>query len=143
MPLFFLAAFLSFFLSFAARIMAEAWLMERVALWGSILGLERSANPGIAFGLRLPAGVQEAAILVALCCVAWLALRAKTAAARGGYGLIVGGALGNIVDRLGDGAVTDFFQAGSFPLFNVADACITTGVLLLLAESFHLISNRH
>jgi signal peptidase II len=57
---------------------------------------------------------------------------AKSRLSRVAFGLIVGGALENIVDRLRDGVVTDFFQVGTFPIFNVADSCITIGVVLLL-----------
>jgi signal peptidase II len=48
-------------------------------------------------------------------------------------GLQLGGALGNLVDRLTrDGQVTDFISVGAFPVFNVADASITVGVCVLL-----------
>jgi signal peptidase II len=47
-------------------------------------------------------------------------------------GLLVGGALGNLVDRLGSGAVTDFIKLPHWPAFNVADMAITFGVLALL-----------
>ena len=56
-----------------------------------------------------------------------------------GYGLILGGALGNLLDRLYQGYVTDFFDLDTpweilrtFPVFNVADSCLTVGVTLLL-----------
>jgi signal peptidase II len=53
--------------------------------------------------------------------------------------LIIGGALGNLVDRLVHGQVTDFIQvywrAWSFPAFNVADSAITVGAVLLIALS--------
>jgi signal peptidase II len=47
-------------------------------------------------------------------------------------GLLVGGALGNLVDRLANGAVTDFIKLPYWPAFNVADTAITFGVLALL-----------
>jgi signal peptidase II len=47
-------------------------------------------------------------------------------------GLLVGGALGNLVDRLANGAVTDFIKLPYWPAFNVADMAITFGVLALL-----------
>jgi signal peptidase II len=47
-------------------------------------------------------------------------------------GMLLGGALGNIVDRLRDGAVTDFIKLPAWPAFNVADTSITLGVLVLL-----------
>lgn len=48
-------------------------------------------------------------------------------------GLQLGGALGNLIDRLMQGYVTDFISIGTFPVFNVADSSITIGVILLLA----------
>jgi signal peptidase II len=42
------------------------------------------------------------------------------------------GALGNLIDRLYQGYVTDFISVGKFPVFNVADSCITMGVVVLL-----------
>ncbi|HEY7952139.1 MAG TPA: signal peptidase II, partial [Solirubrobacteraceae bacterium] len=48
-------------------------------------------------------------------------------------GLLIGGALGNIIDRLREGSVTDFVKLPlGWPPFNLADACITLGVLLLV-----------
>jgi signal peptidase II len=47
-------------------------------------------------------------------------------------GLQFGGALGNLIDRLTIGWVTDFISIGSFPVFNVADASISTGVVVLV-----------
>jgi signal peptidase II len=47
-------------------------------------------------------------------------------------GMLLGGALGNIIDRVRDGAVTDFIKLPAWPAFNVADVSITFGVLLLL-----------
>ncbi|HWU89419.1 MAG TPA: signal peptidase II [Kofleriaceae bacterium] len=53
--------------------------------------------------------------------------------------MIAGGALGNLIDRLRDGAVTDFVRwrvgEARWPIFNVADAALLIGVVLLLAES--------
>jgi signal peptidase II len=47
-------------------------------------------------------------------------------------GLLIGGALGNLIDRIAHGAVTDFVKLPHWPAFNVADMSITFGVLLLL-----------
>ncbi len=48
--------------------------------------------------------------------------------------LQLGGALGNLVDRLTRGTVTDFISLGTFPVFNVADSCISVGVALLVID---------
>jgi signal peptidase II len=47
-------------------------------------------------------------------------------------GLLLGGAAGNLIDRVRDGAVTDFVKLPHWPAFNVADTCITAGVILLV-----------
>lgn len=47
-------------------------------------------------------------------------------------GLLVGGALGNLIDRVGSGAVTDFIKLPLWPAFNLADMAITFGILALL-----------
>ncbi len=47
-------------------------------------------------------------------------------------GLLAGGALGNVIDRIAEGAVTDFLKLPSWPAFNVADIAITFGVLALV-----------
>lgn len=52
-----------------------------------------------------------------------------------GVGLIMGGAFGNLIDRLRLGYVVDFFQVGSFPIFNVADSAVSTAVVLMLLWS--------
>jgi len=139
MRYFWVSASAAFVASFIAKFLADSLLTQRVALIGEFAGLQYSHNPGIAFGLRLPSGVQELFIVIALvfvCVLAWKS--AHTRMSQLAYGLVVGGALGNVADRLLDGVVTDFFQVSSFPIFNVADSCITVGVMFLLAESLGL-----
>ncbi|OYX00849.1 MAG: hypothetical protein B7Z15_20035 [Rhizobiales bacterium 32-66-8] len=69
--------------------------------------------------------------------LAWISCRPLQ---RAGYGAIVGGAFGNLLDRLPDGMVTDFLDlhAGGwhFPTFNLADIAISAGVGLLLLAAF-------
>lgn len=110
-------------------------LTQRIAIVGAFAGLQKSYNPGIAFGLRLPERIQELLILAALVVVGWMAFTsARTRLSQTAFGLIIGGGLANIIDRVPDGLVTDVFQVGTFPVFNVADSCITIGVVLLFVE---------
>ena len=150
MFLFLSAAALAFVLSFLAKLLIDAVLLSRIAIIGSLEGLQRTENAGIAFGMQLLPGLQELLILCALTVVIILAWKAARASVRHrertrvlmiGYGCIVGGALCNIVDRSLDRYVTDFIQVGTFPVFNVADSFITIGVLFLLAESLAMNRN--
>lgn len=95
--------------------------------------LEHGENRGVAFGLL--AGSGELVLIVALIAISGLVLlllvrRPATAAMILAGALLVGGALANLVDRAGDGAVTDFIDLGAWPTFNLADVAITLGVAL-------------
>lgn len=105
------------------------------------LRLRLGYNSGVAFGLF--GGLGASAYISTLTSLlvgglAWMALQAARDCDRFGLALMIGGALGNLSDRLGDGLVTDFvdLHAGGwhFPTFNLADVAITSGVLLLLAQ---------
>lgn len=129
----------SVLLSIIAATAADMWISTRIPVFGSFFGITYTHNPGIAWGIRLPAGIQELLISIALLAVLYLAIQAqKTGSSRLSviaYGLVVGGGFANIVDRFRDGVVTDYIQIGSFPVFNVADTFVTIGVVLLLLES--------
>ena len=88
-----------------------------------------------ASGLAALTGVLTVAFAV-------MAFRARHPLERAGFALVVGGALGNIIDRVRQGAVTDFldfyWRDWHWPTFNVADIAITLGAVLILAASFPL-----
>lgn len=99
--------------------------------------LRVSLNPGIAFSITFHPVFQSILIIVALAAVTGLAIRSRHDALRStGFGLIIGGAIANFIDRLGDGFVTDYIVIGRFPVFNAADTCITVGAALLLFGEF-------
>ncbi len=111
-------------------------LEQPVRLAGNFLQLTLSHNAGVAFGIALPPLVQELLIACAFFAVLAFAFRSKqTAMSSLGFGLILGGAVANLIDRIPDGLVTDFIAVGTFPIFNIADACITIGAGLLLLEN--------
>jgi signal peptidase II len=91
-------------------------------------------NHGVAFGAFAGGGTIVAVVigvaLVAL--VVWFIRHADRSLAWLPTGLLLGGAVGNIFDRVRDGAVTDFIKLPAWPAFNVADMAITFGVLSLL-----------
>ncbi|MHB1809848.1 MAG: signal peptidase II [Solirubrobacteraceae bacterium] len=97
--------------------------------------LVHTSNPGVAFGLFPKAGV-AVTVAVALIVIALLltfALRSRSRYIWLPIGLVIGGALGNMVDRIRHGVVTDFVKLPlGWPPFNLADAAITIGVVLLV-----------
>ena len=98
------------------------------------LKLVHVRNKGVAFGALSAAGlvvvVVVAVALVAL--LSYFVTHADRPLIWLPTGLLLGGAIGNIIDRIRDGAVTDFVKLPAWPAFNVADIAITFGVLALL-----------
>lgn len=115
-----------------AIVEAQLVIGEHVDVLGPI-GLTLSHNAGVAFGLA--GGGGGALILVTIVALAVVgALFAREPTRPGLWlaaGLLAGGALGNLIDRLRAGAVTDYIDIGSWPNFNLADVAITVGVALL------------
>lgn len=113
--------------------------------WLSIIHTE---NPGAAFGMLaegspllrhiILVGISGAVLTFVLSAILRKNSFANTAAARTGLALVLGGAAGNLYDRVLRGTVTDFVEffhgAWSFPAFNVADSAITIGAALLVID---------
>jgi signal peptidase II len=128
----------------AAKATIEADLVpgEQIDVLGPI-GLTLAHNDGVAFGLASGGGVALVALTItALIFVGILFARNPT---RPGMwiaiGLLAGGAIGNLIDRVRTGEVTDYLDVLSWPPFNLADVAITLGVFALalsyLAEGEH------
>jgi signal peptidase II len=118
----------------AAKALIEANLFpgEDVDVLGPI-GLTLSHNSGVAFGLASGGGTRLVLVTaLALGVVGYLFSRDPT---RPGMwvaaGLLAGGAIGNLADRIRVDAVTDYIAIGNWPAFNLADVAVTAGVLLL------------
>jgi signal peptidase II len=91
-------------------------------------------NSGVAFG-QLQDGGAIVGIVIALALVALLVYFARHASRPWIWlptGMLLGGALGNVVDRVREGAVVDFLKLPHWPAFNVADSAITIGVVVLV-----------
>ena len=90
-------------------------------------------NHGVAFGFLSGGGALVLAFtFAALAGLVWfLAASPRRRGLWVATGLLVGGAFGNLIDRLASGAVTDFIKLPAWPAFNVADMAITFGVLSL------------
>jgi signal peptidase II len=96
--------------------------------------LIRASNSGVAFS-QLSGGGPLVVIVALLALGALLAFFVTHLHRRLVWlptGLLLGGAAGNLIDRIRDGAVTDFVKLPHWPAFNVADMCITAGVVLLV-----------
>jgi len=128
-------------------IVASFELYDRVQLL-PVFGITRLHNTGAAFSFLASAGgwqrwffITIAVAVTALVCV-WL--RRLPSKGQGwlaaSLALIVGGAIGNVIDRMFRGHVIDFlsfhWDRWFFPAFNVADAAITVGAVILLIDSF-------
>ncbi|MBW3652904.1 MAG: signal peptidase II [Actinomycetota bacterium] len=96
--------------------------------------LVNTRNSGIAFGQLQEAGAVVAVVVaVAICALlVYFARHAQLPLMWLPTGMLLGGALGNVVDRIREGAVVDFLKLPYWPAFNVADASITIGVVILL-----------
>lgn len=90
-------------------------------------------NRGVAFGALSGKPIVMVIVLLALAgLVTWFALHSTRPYVWIPTGMLLGGAVGNIIDRIRDGAVTDFIKIPLWPAFNVADMAIVFGVIALL-----------
>jgi signal peptidase II len=100
-----------------------------------VLAFENTRNRGVAFGLAgdVSAVLIGATVLALVGFLLFLALREDGSKLLWlPAALLVGGALGNLADRVRDGSVTDFVDLPLWPTFNLADLAIVAGVLLLV-----------
>ncbi|HEX6947240.1 MAG TPA: signal peptidase II [Acidimicrobiia bacterium] len=125
--------------SMASRLFADrdVWVID------GFFGFTFVENPGAAFSLFGRGGpvFGVVAILVSAF-VIWYLRKPRPTAERVGFGLVLGGALGNLVDRIVrgegflDGKVIDWVNLWWIPTFNLADASLTVAVVLLLVYSW-------
>ncbi len=135
--------------------LTKAWIIDglqlheagRIAVLPPILNFSWVENTGVSFGLFGGGGARWGLSLFSVAVSAglgWWALKADRRLLIAAIGLVMGGALGNVIDRLRFGYVVDFIDfsgTGVFPwVFNIADSAITIGVILLILDS--LISER-
>ena len=125
-----------------AWVRAHLALGERAELLPGWLHLQHVQNRGAAWSVL--AGHTTFLIVFTLVVIALLTFSAREIARQGAlsataFGLILGGAVGNFLDRARQGFVTDFFHFDTplpwlqtFPVFNVADSALTVGVTLLI-----------
>jgi signal peptidase II len=137
----------------AADQLAKAWIVHHFSLFERVhvlpvLDIILTYNTGAAFSfLSQASGWQRwlfvlLALVVSGALIAWMRRLHASAHAllAAGLALIVGGAVGNMIDRLTIGRVVDFIHVhwghAYFPAFNVADSAITVGAALLLLDAW-------
>ena len=114
---------------------------ESVTIIPGLLAWTHVRNPGAAFGLlpfQRSLFIAVAALLVVAAVVFRRRIFAEPPLVQAALGLGLGGAVGNMIDRLRTGFVTDFIDVPLIPVFNVADTAIVCGVALLLWASVFL-----
>jgi signal peptidase II len=128
----------------------EGWHRELVH---DFIYLVHSRNPGIAFGVLADSASPWTRVfliggsIIVIAALAWLfaAGHAGGTMTAAGLALLLGGAAGNVTDRIFHGAVTDFFEVrfGSYhyPAFNIADSAIAIGAALIILDV--LFSSKH
>lgn len=129
----------------------SVWDPPHVVIPG-FFNISHTENPGIAFGLLTDQSSPWRSIfligfsIIVLVVISVVLLKPSDSAhsrlLRGGLAVVLGGAFGNLYDRIVNGTVTDFIElhAGTsyyFPDFNIADTAITLGACLLLLDMWH------
>jgi signal peptidase II len=119
--------------------LTKALIRSSIALGGTRhlwLGVKlvHTTNSGVAFSLLSGSAVTVTvlALVVLAVLVSYFARNSSQPLLWVPTGLVAGGALGNLIDRLRIGAVTDFIKFPDWPAFNVADSAITIGVVILV-----------
>jgi signal peptidase II len=104
----------------------------------SFLTLRQVRNPGTAFGIVQGRSwtlfLASVAVFAVLLLVLWKWGGPGRGPFQAGLGLIIGGAVGNIVDRIALGAVVDFVDVGFWPVFNLADVAIVVGAGMVMLQ---------
>jgi signal peptidase II len=139
-----LFVFVSFLLDQVTKLFAVNYLRPfdpPAQIIGSLLRLKLTFNPYGVFGISVGSNeLYYVLSIVGLVVLSYIALTMKDRAGVVVFGLLIGGALGNLIDRVRFGYVIDFIDMGIGNLrwftYNLADAFITVGAIFLLAREF-------
>ena len=146
--LFVLVASLVYAVDVVTKIVAVEVLTGQppVQVVGELLQLRLTRNPGAAFSLGTSATLALSLVSIAvIVIVGWLARRVGTPLWATALGLLIGGAAGNLTDRVFrapapeevlQGHVVDFLELPNWPVFNVADSAIVVAAVLIVVQSF-------
>ena len=131
-------------LDWATKALATVTLEDAPVEVGSLITLRLSHNPGVAFGLgdRVP-GPVLIALTAAITAVLTVAALRGMFPSPGAAGLVLGGAVANLMDRIIGGTVVDFLDLGWWPSFNAADIALSVGCGLLILLSLRTETAEH
>ncbi|WP_165847749.1 signal peptidase II [Ammonifex thiophilus] len=135
MPAFWFSCLVSLAVDQITKFWALAYLSQPVVVIPGLLALRCVRNPGAAFGFlayQTPLLILIAAIASLALLLGYKRLLLAPSVVRWGLGLFLGGTLGNLVDRVRFGYVVDFIDLRFWPVFNLADVAIVTGMGLIL-----------
>ena len=121
-----------------AKIWARHALATHAIHVGGAIWLRLQYNSGISFSINRSGPLLTSVVTVVIAVVVFaIGLQAASGAPAVGFGLLLGGGVANVIDRLAarPHRVTDFVAVGSFPVFNLADASITVGFVVLLVAA--------
>ena len=122
----------------AADALTKAWARHALATHdvhvGGLIWLRLQYNQGVSFSFSRFGTLTTIVTVVVALVFAVISMRARPGVPSVGFGLLIGGGVANVIDRLAASphVVTDFVAVGSFPVFNLADASITVGFIVLL-----------
>ena len=143
------------FLVVAADQLSKLWIRSNLAIGQSIpetgfFRLTHIHNTGAAFGLfhgqsfslTIVGLVGTVVLLFYILFIRYRFPRLDNRLSMLALGLVLGGTIGNLIDRLHFGYVTDFIDIGIWPTFNIADSAITVGIIIFAYSLFPLIRTR-
>jgi signal peptidase II len=118
--------------------LTKAWARRDLAAHSThvagVIWLRLTYNGGVSFSFARWGSVTSIVTLLVALGVLVVSMRAARGVSSVGFGLLIGGGVANVIDRLAASPheVTDFIAIGSFPVFNVADVAITAGFVVLV-----------
>ena len=114
-------------------------LGESIPILPNIFHITYILNPGAAFGLFANQTfffIVLAVLMIAAVIYFYPAIKRESTWMQVGIGLLLGGAIGNLIDRIQIGMVVDFFDFRIWPIFNIADVGIVCGAFIIVITSF-------
>ena len=123
------------FFDLVSKWLAERYLTTPLVFFKGYLTLHVSYNPGIAFSIPIPNVAMILATPILIFAITYLLVKTcnlNHLATKFALIFMIGGALGNFINRIWNGAVTDFIDFSFFPSFNLADAYLTVGAFLII-----------